>query len=53
MAYYLFDLMDGKHARNTKNSSALGLLMDHGCDALTTFLFLMSFGNIIRIGIIN
>ena len=50
MSYHLFDLMDGKHARNTKNSSALGLLMDHGCDALTTFLFLMSFGNIIRLG---
>jgi len=51
--YHLFDLMDGKHARNTKTSSPLGLLMDHGCDALTTFLFLMSFGNILRLGNFN
>jgi len=48
--YHLFDLLDGKHARNTKNSSPLGLLMDHGCDALTTFLFLMSLANILKIG---
>ena len=41
--------MDGKHARNTKQSSPLGLLMDHGCDALTTFLFLMSFANMIQL----
>ena len=49
ITYHLLDLMDGKHARNTKNSSPLGLLMDHGCDAITTFLFLMSFGNIIQL----
>jgi len=48
-SYHLLDLMDGKHARNTKASSPLGLLMDHGCDALTTFLFLMSFGNMIQL----
>ena len=41
--------MDGKHARNTKNSSPLGLLVDHGCDALTTFLFLMSLANILKL----
>jgi len=51
-SYHLLDLMDGKHARNTKNSSPLGLLTDHGCDALVTFLFMMSLGNIIRIGIL-
>ena len=42
--------MDGKHARNTKSSSALGLLVDHGCDALTTFLFMMSYANMIKLG---
>ena len=26
--------MDGKHARNTRNSSPLGQLFDHGCDAI-------------------
>lgn len=46
--YHLVDLMDGKHARNTKNSSPLGLLVDHGCDALTTNLFLMSLANILK-----
>lgn len=40
--------MDGKHARNTGNSSPLGLLVDHGCDALTTFLYMMSLANILK-----
>lgn len=50
VCYHLFDLSDGKHARNTKNSSPLGLLVDHGVDALTSFLFLMSLANIIKLG---
>jgi ethanolaminephosphotransferase len=28
------DNLDGKQARRTKSSSPLGLLFDHGCDAL-------------------
>ncbi|EFC48459.1 predicted protein [Naegleria gruberi] len=32
--YQTMDAIDGKHARNTKNSSALGELFDHGLDAL-------------------
>jgi len=28
--------MDGKQARKTGNSSPLGMLFDHGCDAITT-----------------
>eukprot|EP01083_Nonionella_stella_P300690 1027936_1 len=32
--YQTLDAIDGKHARNTKNSSPLGQLFDHGCDAL-------------------
>ena len=27
--------MDGKQARKTGSSSPLGVLLDHGCDALT------------------
>jgi len=31
--YRLLDEMDGKQARKTGNSSPLGLIFDHGCDA--------------------
>ena len=31
--YQTFDAMDGKQARRTNSSSALGQLFDHGCDA--------------------
>lgn len=34
--YFNLDSLDGKHARNTKNSSPLGELFDHACDNLTT-----------------
>lgn len=30
-----FDAIDGKHARATNRCSALGQLMDHGCDAFS------------------
>ena len=33
------DAIDGKHARNTKRSSPLGQLMDHGCDSMDNFLY--------------
>ncbi|CAE7754898.1 AAPT1, partial [Symbiodinium sp. KB8] len=33
-AYSILDNMDGKQARKTGTSSPLGLLFDHGCDAL-------------------
>lgn len=32
--YYTLDNIDGKQARRTKNSTPLGMCMDHGCDAL-------------------
>ena len=36
------DAIDGKHARNTKRSSPLGQLMDHGCDAFSnSFIIIM------------
>lgn len=33
-----FDAIDGKHARNTKRSSSLGQLMDHGCDSMSNYV---------------
>jgi ethanolaminephosphotransferase len=34
ISYQALDAMDGKQARRTGSSSALGMLFDHGCDAL-------------------
>lgn len=42
-------MLDGKQARRTGTSSPLGLIFDHGCDALTTFIFIVGFGSIIRL----
>ena len=33
-AYSTMDNMDGKQARRTGSGSSLGLLFDHGCDAI-------------------
>lgn len=35
LAYRMLDEMDGKQARRTGNSSPLGLIFDHGCDAFS------------------
>jgi ethanolaminephosphotransferase len=32
--YFTMDCLDGKQARKTKSSSPLGMMFDHGCDAL-------------------
>lgn len=37
-AYRMLDELDGKQARRTGNSSPLGLLFDHGCDAFAVGL---------------
>lgn len=42
LAYRLFDEMDGKQARRTKNSSVLGMLLDHGCDSFTCLILLLA-----------
>ncbi len=34
--YQSLDAIDGKQARRTNSSSALGELFDHGCDAVST-----------------
>lgn len=33
-AYQMLDNVDGKQARKLQNSTPLGMIMDHGCDAL-------------------
>ena len=43
------DTLDGKQARATNSSSPMGLLLDHGSDAVTTFLFLPSMAAIFRL----
>eukprot|EP00612_Vaucheria_litorea_P003303 CAMPEP_0171459656 /NCGR_PEP_ID=MMETSP0945-20130129/4850_1 /TAXON_ID=109269 /ORGANISM="Vaucheria litorea, Strain CCMP2940" /LENGTH=277 /DNA_ID=CAMNT_0011985713 /DNA_START=299 /DNA_END=1132 /DNA_ORIENTATION=+ len=42
--------MDGKQARRTKSGSALGLLFDHGCDALNCTLGSFVFASSINTG---
>lgn len=39
LVYSILDNADGKQARKTKNSTSLGLLLDHGCDAFTCAFF--------------
>jgi len=48
--YQTLDAMDGKHARATNNSSPLGQLFDHGCDALSTPLMIATLLSCIQIG---
>ena len=36
LVYQTLDNMDGKQARRTNSSSPLGLLFDHGCDAINS-----------------
>eukprot|EP01116_Phalansterium_solitarium_P002307 TRINITY_DN12244_c0_g1_i1.p1 TRINITY_DN12244_c0_g1~~TRINITY_DN12244_c0_g1_i1.p1 ORF type:complete len:401 (-),score=121.90 TRINITY_DN12244_c0_g1_i1:512-1657(-) len=48
--YQTMDAVDGKHARNTGTSSPLGELFDHGCDALTTTLMMLTVGSTLQLG---
>uniref|UniRef100_A0A674CUM2 Cholinephosphotransferase 1 n=2 Tax=Salmo trutta TaxID=8032 RepID=A0A674CUM2_SALTR len=47
--YQSLDAIDGKQARRTNSSSALGELFDHGCDAVSTVF--VSVGTCISCGI--
>jgi len=49
LIYQTLDNMDGKQARKTGSSSPLGLLFDHGCDAVNTIIG--SIGWIIGLGL--
>jgi|JI9StandDraft_2_1071091.scaffolds.fasta_scaffold422292_1 ethanolaminephosphotransferase len=42
LGYRIFDEMDGKQARRTKNSSVLGMVLDHGCDSFSCLLLMMA-----------
>jgi phosphatidylglycerophosphate synthase len=48
--YQTLDALDGKHARRTGNSSPLGELFDHGCDAVTTTLMVLGVVSVIQLG---
>lgn len=39
--YQSLDAIDGKQARRTNSSSALGELFDHGCDAVSTGIYVV------------
>jgi len=43
----MLDNLDGKQARKTGSSSFLGMIFDHQCDALTTFIFITGMGFIV------
>lgn len=49
-AYRMLDEMDGKQARRTGNSSPLGLIFDHGCDAFSTGFVGIIFLRICQVG---
>jgi phosphatidylglycerophosphate synthase len=49
-AYQTLDAMDGKHARATQNSTPLGQLFDHGCDALSCPMMSLTLASCIQLG---
>lgn len=48
--YQTFDNMDGKQARKTGSSSPLGLLFDHGCDAINVCLSIIPVASALGLG---
>jgi ethanolaminephosphotransferase len=50
LLYIILDNTDGKQARKTGTSSSLGLLLDHGCDALTTCIIAVNLAHILQLG---
>lgn len=50
LLYQVLDVADGKQARKTGNSSPLGLLFDHGCDALNVVVSACTFASTIKLG---
>ena len=53
LIYQILDNIDGKQARRTNSSSALGLLVDHGTDSCTTFFITCGLGAIFGLNSIN
>jgi ethanolaminephosphotransferase len=50
LLYILLDNIDGKQARRTGSSSPLGLLFDHGLDALTTCIVAYNMSHMVMFG---
>ncbi|KAF4657112.1 phosphotransferase 1 [Perkinsus olseni] len=50
LAYQLFDNLDGKQARRLGLSSALGLLVDHGCDGINVVMSTFSAAALFQYG---
>jgi phosphatidylglycerophosphate synthase len=48
--YQTLDNMDGKQARKTGSSSALGMFFDHGCDAMNAGITVISFSSVLATG---
>ena len=49
-AYQTLDNMDGKQARKTNSSSALGMLFDHTCDAFNAVIIGIIIGSVFSTG---
>lgn len=48
--YQTLDAIDGKQARNTKASSPLGQLFDHGCDSFSTTFLVLTIAQAFQLG---
>ncbi|KNC84066.1 hypothetical protein SARC_03694 [Sphaeroforma arctica JP610] len=48
--YQTLDALDGKQARKTGSSSPLGLLFDHGCDAINNTIISLSIATALQLG---
>ena len=48
--YQTMDNMDGKQARRTGTSSPLGMLFDHGCDAIQSCISSISMSSVLGLG---
>ena len=45
--YQQLDNVDGKQARKLQNSTPLGMIMDHGCDALGVICLTAGMGRVV------
>lgn len=50
LVYQLLDVCDGQQARKTGNGSPLGLLFDHGCDALNMMISTIALATSLQLG---
>lgn len=50
IVYQTMDNMDGKQARKTGSSSPLGMVFDHGFDAINASLQMLSISKILMLG---